>query len=177
MARFAARSDDNGVLALDSIEDLRSYCFVVAGLVGEMLTELYLLGRPELAPAADELRRRAAPFGEALQLVNILKDVAADARAGRSYLPPRVHAREVFALADAGLRAAAEYNALLRASGTQQGLWAFNALNTELAKATLRSLRARGLGAKLTRSEVNDLRAQILHTAFGEAPCAGARPA
>ena len=55
-----------------------------------MLTELYLLDRPELAASAEQLRERAASFGEGLQLVNILKDAPSDAQEGRVYLPPGV---------------------------------------------------------------------------------------
>ena len=59
----------------------------MAGIVGEMLSELFLLDRPGLSPIASRLRERAATFGEALQLVNILKDSAVDAEEGRRYLP------------------------------------------------------------------------------------------
>jgi len=89
MARYVARTR-GGALVLSDVADLQAYCYVVAGIVGEMLTELFLLGRPELTEVAPFLRERAAKFGEALQLVNILKDASADASEGRSYLPPGV---------------------------------------------------------------------------------------
>ncbi len=56
MAAFVARIEPGGKLQLDTIEDLRAYCYAVAGIVGEMLTELFLLGRPSLARVAAELR-------------------------------------------------------------------------------------------------------------------------
>ncbi|HYN21228.1 MAG TPA: squalene/phytoene synthase family protein, partial [Thermoanaerobaculia bacterium] len=87
MAAFVSRITPEGELRLESLEDLRQYCYVVAGIVGELLTELFLLDYPDLNPVAGALRERSRPFGEALQLVNILKDSAADATQGRRYLP------------------------------------------------------------------------------------------
>jgi farnesyl-diphosphate farnesyltransferase len=174
MIAFIGRTDSDGTLRLDSLRDLRDYCFVVAGVVGELLTELFLLGRPELAPVARELRRRALPFGEGLQLVNILKDVSADAKVGRVYLPRQVPLAQVFALAGADLQAAAEYNEALRTSGAPRGIWAFNALNAGLASASLKRLEKSGPGSKLSRLEVSRLHAQVLQAAERGAALSGA---
>jgi farnesyl-diphosphate farnesyltransferase len=162
MSVFVDQSDPNGHLRLQTLEDLRDYCYAVAGVVGEMLTDLFLLGRPELAGVARELRERAVRFGEGLQLVNILKDVNADAAAGRLYLPPSVPLRTVFELARADLAVANEYCDVLHTAGAERGLWAFNSLNTKLALASLVMLEAGGLGAKLSRMQVSRLRAQVL---------------
>ena len=99
MARYVERSGEDGRLELADLADLRAYCYVVAGIVGELLTDLFLLGRPALQAVAPALCQRSPIFGEGLQLVNILKDSAADAREGRRYLPPRVERSEVMALA------------------------------------------------------------------------------
>ena len=48
------------------------------------------------AAVADALHRRAAAFGEGLQLVNILKDSASDAGEGRNYLPSAIDRERVF---------------------------------------------------------------------------------
>ena len=85
--------------ALRDVEDLQTYCYAVAGIVGEMLTELFILGRESLTPVAPDLRADSATFGEALQLVNILKDSASDRTEGRCYLPQNASRAEVFALA------------------------------------------------------------------------------
>jgi farnesyl-diphosphate farnesyltransferase len=87
MIEVVARAGTDRVLRLSSIPELRDYCYVVAGIVGEMLTELFLLNHPRVAPARDFLRARSQLFGEALQLVNILKDAEVDAREGRIYFP------------------------------------------------------------------------------------------
>jgi farnesyl-diphosphate farnesyltransferase len=154
MAGFVARTDDHGELRLRDLDELRRYCYVVAGIVGELLTELFLLGHPALAPSAAALRERSRAFGEGLQLVNILKDSASDAVEGRRYLPDAVPRSEVLALARANLRAAAEYVLLLQRQGAVRGLVAFTALPVELAQATLDRVQAAGPGAKLTRPEV-----------------------
>jgi farnesyl-diphosphate farnesyltransferase len=173
MAAFLLRSDAQGRLQLDTLQQLRGYCFVVAGVVGEMLTELFLMDRRELAPIRGELRRRAATVGEALQLINILKDASADAAMGRVYLPRDADLAEIFALAHADLQVASEYNELLRRSGAR-GIWAFNALNTRLGIETLKLLQGRGAGAKLGRHEVGMLRAQILRAMESDVPVPGA---
>ena len=177
MARFVERTDGDGRLALADEDDLADYCYVVAGIVGEMLTELFLLGRPALAADAAYLRRRAAPFGEALQLVNILKDAAADAAEGRQFLPAGVAPEAVFRRARAGLDAATEYVVRLqlrRADGVERGLVAFCALPVRLARATLDRVEAEGAGAKLTRPEVYRIVAELERDLDAGAPAAAA---
>jgi farnesyl-diphosphate farnesyltransferase len=60
--------------------ELREYCYFVAGTVGHLLTDLW---RAHSVFVGDRvyarLLRNCEAFGEALQLVNILKDIAADA--------------------------------------------------------------------------------------------------
>jgi farnesyl-diphosphate farnesyltransferase len=154
MAGFVARTSDDGELRLRDVPDLQAYCYVVAGIVGELLTELFLLDRPQLAPAAPRLRERSRVFGEALQLVNILKDSASDATEGRRYLPDGVDRAEVLALARRDLRTAGEYVLTLQEAGAERGLLAFNALPARLAFATLDRIEQAGPGSKLTRPEV-----------------------
>ena len=164
MADFVGRTRGDGVLELETLQELRDYCFAVAGIVGHMLTELFVIGGPpSLAAAADELRGNAVQFGEGLQLVNILKDARPDAAEGRRYLPRQVQLPEVFVLARADLAAAAAYTETLRTHGADRGLVAFNAINTRLAIATLRLLRDQGLGSKLGRLQVTGLVAEVMH--------------
>ncbi len=156
MAGFVERERD-GVLQLGDIDDMRNYCYVVAGIVGEMLTELFLLDRPQLDPVAAELRRDAAKFGEALQLVNILKDVAGDAEEGRSFVPPDVDPAEVFRLARADLEVAGRYSNRLHEFGAPRGIVEFTLMPVLLAWATLDRVAEGGPGAKLTRPEVREI--------------------
>jgi farnesyl-diphosphate farnesyltransferase len=160
MQAFVRRADGRDHLSLVTIKDLRDYCYAVAGIVGEMLTELYIDGRVELRAPAEALRNRAAAFGEGLQLVNILKDAPRDAEEGRVYLPPGATATAL-ELARRDLDAAGEYVALLRESGTDSRLVAFNAFISGLARSNLRILAERGLGAKLSRGEVAAVAATV----------------
>lgn len=157
MAGIVSRTGEDGVLRLRDLDDLRDYCYVVAGIVGEMLTELFLLGRRPLRPLATYLRERAPLFGEGLQLVNILKDSASDVREGRVYLPTAVDRDEIFALARRDLDAATEYTLALQEAGAERGLVAFNALPIELARATLRKVEEEGPGVKISRARVWDI--------------------
>jgi len=160
MAAFVAREED-GALRLRDLDDLRAYCYAVAGIVGEMLTELFLLRGEPLLPIADELRRESAIFGEALQLVNILRDRADDAAEGRTYLPDGLDPASAFAIARADLAVAAGYCARLERAGADRGLVAFTALPVLLARATLDAVERRGAGAKISRGEVGALMARL----------------
>ena len=153
MASFVERTADGG-LQLRDIADLQAYCYAVAGIVGEMLTELFLVEREALREAAPQLRKQAATFGEALQLVNILKDTSTDVDEGRSYLPRGVERAEVFQLARRDLEEAGRYVMRLQDSGAERGLIEFTALPVLLAWASLDRIEARGPGAKLSRLEV-----------------------
>jgi farnesyl-diphosphate farnesyltransferase len=164
MADYARR---DGELDLQTLEELRDYCYVVAGIVGEMLTELFVLERPELSAAAPGLETRARYFGEGLQLTNIVKDAAGDVEEGRSFLPSGTSHKEVFALAREDLRLAEEYVTLLERSGAPAGLVGFNAMPVLLAWETLNRVEAQGPGAKLTREEVFRLVADM-HRALAE---------
>lgn len=61
-------------------DELRTYCYRVAGTVG-------LISAPILGCRDDVALPRAVDLGIAMQLTNILRDVGEDARMGRLYLP------------------------------------------------------------------------------------------
>ncbi len=153
MARFVERTR-GGQLRLRDLDDLRQYCYTVAGIVGEMSTDLFLLGREYATDLVDSLRARAPQFGEALQLVNILKDSAFDAGEGRSYLPKEVRRDDVMQLARADLEIAGEYTNDLQAAGAPRGIVAFCALPVRLAYAALDAVEAGGPGSKVSREQV-----------------------
>ena len=161
MSGFVRRTDDDGLLRLRDLPDLRDYCYTVAGIVGEMLTDLFFLRHPELLEQESYLRERAPLFGEGLQLVNILKDWDFDLREGRSYVPSRVRRDDVFALARHDLTAAAEYTLALQSGPAERGIVAFNALPIEMAWATLDKVEAHGSGSKISRLKVASIVSRV----------------
>jgi len=62
-------------------EELRQYCYRVASMVGLICTSIFG------ARDSENARRYAIHMGIALQIVNIMRDVAEDAERGRVYFP------------------------------------------------------------------------------------------
>ena len=97
MAYFQAQSGPTG---LDNLQQLDNYCYHVAGVVGEMLTELIC----DYSPMADRQRERlqqlALSFGQGLQMTNILKDIWEDLDRGICWLPRDVFAAQGYDLND-----------------------------------------------------------------------------
>ncbi len=64
----------------ENFEELKTYCYLVASTVGLISLEIF-------RPRSEATKEYAVNLGIALQLTNILRDVAVDARYGRVYLP------------------------------------------------------------------------------------------
>lgn len=172
MARWVARHDDAGRLTLRSVRELDDYCYAVAGIVGEMITELVGLHAHEL-PLAKLLflRSVAVDFGAGLQLTNIVKDSWRDAQEGRHYVPVDFlpgedgrspeRLRPIILLALARLDQGIEYTCALPRN--ENGVRLFCLLPLVLAAVTLREADARtpelwsGVDVKVGRAEVHDL--------------------
>ena len=152
MAEFVARQDDAGGITLTDIDDLKRYAYVVAGIVGELLTELFALADEHVAAVRAALDADSAAFGEGLQLVNILKDAPSDAREGRVYLPEGVARQAVVDLARSDLFRAGRYVRTLVDAKAPRGAVLFCDLPVRLAVATLDRLDEGG--SKLAREEV-----------------------
>ena len=147
LARFATASGRNPV-ALQDDAALEDYAWRVAGCVGAFWTKLgfLTLGRDFSKSPEAELIGQGITYGKALQLVNILRDVAADLTVGRCYLPvadPRdvpqllaCHARWLV-LAEQWLGDGEQYAATLRL----RRLRAASLLPVLLARKTLEPLR------------------------------------
>jgi farnesyl-diphosphate farnesyltransferase len=74
---------------IQTLDQYREYCYYVAGTVGYMLTDLWHEhSRAVTASVYEILKKDARAFGEALQTVNILKDVAVDAEKENSVYVP-----------------------------------------------------------------------------------------
>ena len=79
-----------GQETLDGVRDqveMDRYCYYVAGVVGEMLTELFCEFCPALKPRRAALFKLAVSFGQGLQMTNILKDIWDDRARGACWLP------------------------------------------------------------------------------------------
>lgn len=85
LERFSEANAQN-IIALQTDAELDDYTYRVAGCVGEFWTRICLVHFPtnldEPRLVADGIR-----FGKGLQFVNILRDIPADLKNGRSYIP------------------------------------------------------------------------------------------
>lgn len=74
--------------ALESETDLDTYCYQVAGCVGEFWTAIMTRHIPALAGwDRSHYKKLGTDLGKALQLTNILRDIPADLLNSRCYLP------------------------------------------------------------------------------------------
>lgn len=71
---------DTTVTRFQTFEELRTYCYKVASVVGLMTSEIFGYSSPSAL-------ERAVDLGIAMQLTNIIRDVREDAERGRIYLP------------------------------------------------------------------------------------------
>ncbi len=64
----------------ESFEELYAYCYKVAGVVGLAMLKIF-------GASGTETERHAVELGIAMQLTNILRDIAEDYKRGRIYIP------------------------------------------------------------------------------------------
>src|ERR1700728_2173006 len=174
---------DASVRGLDRLADLDSYCYHVAGVVGEMLTDLFCAQVPELQQHAAALRRLAPSFGQGLQMTNILKDMWEDRSRGACWLPREIFERhglkleqlasrqhergfrdslqELIGIAHGHLRNALAFTLLIPA--TQSGIRRFCLWSIGLALLTLRGINdnpdfTAGAQVKVSRRTVTMVR-------------------
>jgi farnesyl-diphosphate farnesyltransferase len=168
---------------LNRLADLDSYCYHVAGVVGEMLTDLFCVQVPEVQQHALALRRLAPSFGQGLQMTNILKDMWEDRSRGACWLPREIFERhglkleqlssrqhergfrdslqELIGIAHGHLRNALSFTLLIPA--TQSGIRRFCLWSIGLALLTLRGINdnprfTAGAQVKVSRRTVTMVR-------------------
>jgi farnesyl-diphosphate farnesyltransferase len=164
---------------LPRMTDLDDYCYYVAGVVGEMLTELFCCHSPEIARHREQLESLAESFAQGLQMTNILKDVWEDRSRGVCWFPQSVFNRhgvdlaqlaaephdarfaaglhELVGIAHAHLRNALDYTLLIPAN--EPGIRRFLLWAVGLAVLTLRKIEQNprftaGVQVKVPRSAV-----------------------
>ena len=80
--------EGRGAAAPTNMAEANQYCFFVAGIVGELLTDLVAQADPAYRPSASNYAD-AFHFGLFLQKINLLKDQRADAEVKRFLVPSR----------------------------------------------------------------------------------------
>jgi len=93
MSHFLAEYKTEIKLVLPSLTATNQYSFFVAGIVGELLTHIFIYLLPDFE-WTDSLLNQAIHFGLFLQKINILKDKNEDEAAGRFYVASREQLRE-----------------------------------------------------------------------------------
>ncbi len=176
MPRFQFNASVRG---LARSADLDDYCYYVAGVVGEMLTELFCCYSAQIAANRDRLEKLCESFAQGLQMTNILKDVWEDRGRGVSWLPQEVFAkhgvdlaqvcaephdprygaglRELIGVAHAHLRNALEYTLLIppREAGIRRFcLWAIGLAILTLRKIAANPRYTTGTEVKISHSAV-----------------------
>ncbi len=89
MADYQDAETPDGLKNLAAMDD---YCYYVAGVVGEMLTDLFCDYSTEINQQRGALMSRAVSFGQGLQMTNILKDIWDDQARGACWLPQDIFA-------------------------------------------------------------------------------------
>ncbi len=87
MSRY---QETNVAYGLQDQADMDSYCYYVAGVVGEMLTELFCDYSGAIDRNHEEMMQLAVSFGQGLQMTNILKDIWDDQQRNMCWLPQAV---------------------------------------------------------------------------------------
>ncbi len=92
--------ENAGPEGLADLHHLNRYCYHVAGVFGETLTELFCDHSKEIDARRDDLFALSASYGQGLQMTNILKDIWEDHARGVCWLP-----QDIFLSAGFDLRA------------------------------------------------------------------------
>ncbi|TAM99757.1 MAG: squalene/phytoene synthase family protein [Rhodanobacteraceae bacterium] len=84
---------DASTAGLADMREMDSYCYYVAGIVGQTLTDLFCDYSPQIAERRAEMAALDVSFGQGLQMTNILKDFWEDRDRGVCWLPHDLFAR------------------------------------------------------------------------------------
>ncbi len=96
MEHFCTHKQHNNELHFQSMAEVNQYCFFVAGVVGELLTNVFTFVEPDYE-VTPEVILNAFHFGLYLQKVNILKDQLGDESEGRHFIHSREEIRKSLA--------------------------------------------------------------------------------
>ena len=155
MSYFHVRQNQAG---LEDLKEFEKYCYVVAGVVGEMLTTVFALHSAAFAKAISGRESLAIAFGQALQMTNILKDSPEDRLRGVSWKPKGIDQTELLVIAHQKLEDSLRYIYCIPKS--EPGIRQFCFLAFGLAVLTLKQIAKRhqfqeSAEVKLTRAQVS----------------------
>ena len=167
---------------LADLREMDRYCYYVAGIVGQTLTDLFCDYSPRIAERREAMSKLDVSFGQGLQMTNILKDFWEDRDRGVCWLPPDLFARagvrledirrgdipaafgrgyaQLIGIAHSHLRNALEYTLLVPEKET--GIRRFCLIALGLAMRTLASILAQpdftaGTQVKVSRQVVKKI--------------------
>jgi farnesyl-diphosphate farnesyltransferase len=98
---------------LKDLPEFEKYCYVVAGVVGELLTTIFSNHSSAFAKRLQGQENLAIAFGQALQMTNILKDSPEDSARGVSWKPTGISQNQLLQIAYEKLQASLEYILLI----------------------------------------------------------------
>ena len=138
MSHFHNRQTQAGLKDLAEFEE---YCYVVAGVVGELLTMVFGHYSPAFAKNIIGHEKLAIDFGQALQMTNILKDSPEDYARGVSWRPSNMSQTQLLKIAYEKLQSSLSYIFLIPRQ--EIGMRRFCLLAFGLAVMTLEKIAAR----------------------------------
>jgi farnesyl-diphosphate farnesyltransferase len=138
MSFFHGKQNQRG---LQDLPEFEQYCYVVAGVVGELLTTVFSNHSPAFKKQMAGHEDLAITFGQALQMTNILKDSPEDKARGVSWKPANVSQIELLKIAHQKLQDSLNY--ILLIPKQEQGMRRFCFLAFGLAVMTLSKIANR----------------------------------
>lgn len=100
-------------VGLQNLQEFEKYCYVVAGVVGELLTTIFSNYSAEFAKRIQGHEDLAIAFGQALQMTNILKDSPEDRARGVSWKPVGMSQEQLLVIAYEKLQDSLNYILLI----------------------------------------------------------------
>ncbi len=138
MSFFHGKQNQAG---LQDLAEFEKYCYVVAGVVGELLTTIFSNHSRAFERALVGHENLAIAFGQALQMTNILKDSPEDKARGVSWKPMNVSQAELLKIAYQKLQDSLQY--ILLIPKEELGMRRFCFLAFGLAVMTLSKIAQR----------------------------------
>jgi len=126
---------------LKDLREFEKYCYVVAGVVGELLTTIFSNHSSAFAKNIKGHDELALAFGQALQMTNILKDSPEDHARGVSWKPANISQKELLKISYQKLQDSLSY--ILLIPKEELGMRRFCFLAFGLAVMTLSKIAKR----------------------------------